>query len=129
MVLTNPQDQKVFEEALSVSKAEINSFYKEDIFPTHYILFLEYLRLSKMIGDLKGIDFGDIEMDEEMYEEMNKILEYVIKRMPHKETLGEVVSPNYFPDASEMMRYMNMSQGELKIEKEKLFNKTGIWNT
>ena len=129
MVLTNPQDQKVFEEALSASKREINSFYKEDIIPTHYILFLEYLRLTKVIIDLKGIDASNSEMDIEVYEDIDEIFKYVIKRMPHKVALGEVASPNYFPDFSEMMRYMNMSQGELKIEKEKLFNKTGIWNT
>jgi hypothetical protein len=51
---------------------------------------LEYLRLSKLIADLK--------------------------EMPHKETLANVMTPEYFPD-------------ELEQKKQKLLNKRGVWNT
>ncbi len=102
------EDQKAFDEALAASTAEINSFYKEDVYKTHYILFLEYLRLSHIVVGLKDIDYDS--------EEMEKITEYVFERMPHKEILANVMTPEYFPDASEMMRYMNMTLDELNTE-------------
>jgi len=114
------EEQKAFDEALAASTAEINSFYKEDVYQTHYILFLEYLRLSKMIADLKEMDYNN--------EEMQKITEYVFERMPHKEILANVMTPEYFPDATEMMRFMMMSPGDLEQEKQKLLNKRGLWN-
>jgi hypothetical protein len=112
--------QKAFDEALAASTEEINSFYKADNPKTHFILFLEYLRLSKMIADLKEMDYNN--------EEMQKITEYVFERMPHKEILANVMTPEYFPDASEMMRYMMMSPEDLEQEKQKLLNETGLWN-
>jgi len=48
--------------------------------------------------------------------------------MPHNEILANVMTPEYFPDASEMMRYMTMSPGDLEQEKQKLLNETGLWN-
>ena len=130
MILTNPQDREIFEEALSASKREIKGFYEEDNFSTHYILFLEYLRLSRMIIDLEELDFNNEAKNYEVDEKMDKILKYVSKRMPFKEALGNViVSLGSFPDPSDMMRYMDMSQEDLELEKEKLFNKTGLWNT
>ncbi len=111
-------NQKAFNEALAASTEQINSFYKADNPKTHYILFLEYLHLSKMIADLKEMDYND--------EEMQEITEYVFERMPHKEILANVMTPEYFPDAAEMMRYMVMSPGDLKQEKQKLLNETGL---
>jgi len=102
------EEQKAFDEALAASKEEINNFYKEDVYQTHYILFFEYLRLSHIVVDLKDIDYDS--------EEMEKITEYVFERMPHKEILANVMTPEYFPDASEMMRYMNMTLDELNTE-------------
>ena len=113
-------NQKAFDEALAASKEEINSFYKADNPKTHYILFLEYIHLSKMIADLKKMDYND--------EKFQEIAEYVFERMPHEEILANVMTPEYFPDASEMMGYMNMSPGELEQEKQKLLNETGLWN-
>jgi len=121
MLLTNPQDQKAFDEALAASKDEINSFYKADNPKTHYILFLEYIHLSKMIADLQKVDYND--------EKFQEIVEYVFERMPHEEILANVMTPEYFPDATEMMQYMNMSPEELEQEKQKLLNETGLWNT
>ena len=46
--------------------------------------------------------------------------------MPHKEILANVMTPEYFPDASEMMRFMMMSLGDLEQEKQKLLNETGL---
>ena len=112
--------QKAFDEALAASTEEINSFYKAANPKTHYILLLEYLRLSKMIADLKEMDYSN--------EEMQKITEYVFERMPHKEILANVMTPEYFLDASEMMRYMMMSPEDLEQEKQKLLNETGLWN-
>jgi len=113
-------NQKAFNEALVASTEEIDSFYKEDVYQTHYILFLEYICLSYIIADLKEIDYDN--------EEMQEITEYVFDRMPHNEILANVMTPEYFPDASEMMRYMNMSPEELEQEKQKLLNKTGLWS-
>ncbi len=101
-------NQMAFDEALAASTEEINSFYKVENPKTHFILFLEYLRLSKMIADLKEMDYNN--------EEMQEITEYVFERMPHKEILANVMTPEYFPDASEMMRYMNMTLEELEME-------------
>ena len=112
--------QKAFDEALAASKEGIDSFYKADNPKAHFILFLEYLCLSKMIADLKEMDYNN--------EEMQKITEYVFERMPHKEILANVMTPEYFPNASEMMRYMMMSPGDLEQEKQKLLNETGLWN-
>ena len=114
------EEQKAFDEALAASKKEINSFYKADNPKTHYILFLEYLRLSYIIADLKEMDYND--------EKMQEITEYVFEHMPHKETLANVMTPEYFPDASEMMRCMNMSPEDLEQEKQKLLNETGLWS-
>jgi len=116
----SPDNQKAFDEALAASTEEINSFYKANNPKTHFILFLEYLRLSKMIADLKEMDYNN--------EEMQEITEYVFSRMPHNEILANVMTPEYFPDASEMMRYMTMSPGDLEQEKQKLLNETGLWN-
>lgn len=113
-------NQKAFNEALAASTQEIDSFYKEDVYQTHYILFLEYLRLSYIIADLKEMDYND--------EKMQEITGYVFERMPHKETLANVMTPEYFLDASEMMRCMNMSPGDLEKEKQKLLNETGLWS-
>jgi len=113
-------NQKAFDEALVASTQEIDSFYKEDVYQTHYILFLEYLRLSYIIADLKEMDYND--------EKMQEITEYVFERMPQKEILANVMTPEYFPDASEMMRCMNMSPEDLEQEKQKLLNKTGLWS-
>ncbi len=60
-------------------------------------------------------------------EDMQKITKYVIERMPHQEILANVMTPAYFPDASEIMRFMMMSPGNLE-EKQKLLNETGLWN-
>ncbi len=114
------EDQKAFDEALAAATAEINSFYKEDVYQTHYILFLEYLRLSHIVADLKDIDYDN--------EEMERITEYVFERMPHKEILANVITPEYFPDATEMMRFIMMSLGDLEQEKQKLLNETGLWS-
>ncbi len=114
------EDQKAFDEALAAGTEEINSFYKEDVYQTHYILFLEYLSLSHIVADLKDIDYDN--------EEMEKITEYVFERMPHKEILANVMTPEYFPDATEMMRFMMMSPEDLEQEKQKLLNKRGLWN-
>ena len=113
-------NQKAFDEALAASTEEINSFYKANNPKTHYILFLEYLLLSKMIADLKEMDYNN--------EEMQEITEYVFERMPHKEILSNVMTPEYFPDATEMMRYMMMSPEDLGQEKENLLKKGGLWN-
>ncbi len=113
-------NQKVFDEALAASTQEINSFYKEDVYQTHYILFLEYLRLSRLLAELEGIDRDS--------EEMEKITEYIFECMSHKEILANVMTPEYFPDASEMMRYMMLSPEDLEKEKQKLLNKTGLWS-
>ena len=118
MLLTNTEKQKTFDEALAASTEQINSFYKADNPKTHYILFLEYLYLSKMIADLKEMDYND--------EEMQEITEYVFERMPHKEILANVMTPEYFPDATEMMRYMMMSPEDLEQEKQKLLNDSGL---
>ena len=120
MLLTNPQNKEAFDEALAAATAEINSFYKADNPKTHFILFLEYLRLSYFIADLKNIKYDNGKMVE--------ITEYVFEHIPHKEVLGDVMTPEYFPDASEMMRYMMMSPKELEQEKQKLLNETGLWN-
>ncbi len=114
------EEQKTFDEALAASIEEINGFYKEDVYQTHYILFLEYLRLSHIVADLKDIDYDN--------EEMEKITEYVFERMPHKEILANVMTPEYFPNATEMMRFMMMSPEDLEQEKQKLLNETGLWN-
>ncbi len=114
------EEQKTFDEALAASTEEINSFYKEDVYQTHYILFLEYLRLSKMIEDLKEMDYNN--------EEMQKTTEYIFERMPHKEILANVMTPEYFPDFSEMANLLQMTPNELLQEKQKLLNKTGLWN-
>ena len=111
-------NQKAFNEALAASTEQINSFYKADNPKTHYILFLEYLHLSKIIADLKGIDYDN--------EEMQEITEFVFERMPHKEILANVMTPEYFPDATEMMRFMVMSLGDLEQEKQKLLNETAL---
>jgi len=113
-------NQKAFNEALAASTEEINNFYKADNPKTHYILFLEYLQLSHIVADLKEMDYD--------HEEMEEITEYVFERMPHKEILANVMTPEYFPDASEMMRYMMMSPEDLEQEKQKLLNKRGLWN-
>jgi len=113
-------NQQTFDEALAASTEQINSFYKADNPKTHYILFLEYLHLSKMIADLKEMDYND--------EEMQEITEYVFERMPHKEILANVMTPEYFPDATEMMRYMMMSPEDQEQEKQKLLNESGSWN-
>ena len=113
-------NQHTFDEALAASTEQINSFYKADNPKTHYILFLEYLHLSKIIADLKGVDYDD--------EDMQEITEYVFERMPYKEILANVMTPEYFPDATEMMRYMMMSPEEMEQEKQKLLNETGLWN-
>ena len=42
-MIMSVDNQKAFNEALVASTQEINSFYKEDVYQTHYILFLEYL--------------------------------------------------------------------------------------
>ena len=120
MLFTNTENQKAFNEALATSTEQINRFYKADNSKTHYILFLEYLGLSKIIADLKGIDYDN--------EEMQEITEYVFERMPHKEILANVMTPEYFPDASEMMRYMMMPPEDLEQEKQKLLNESGLWN-
>ena len=88
-----------------------------DNYKTHFILFLEYLSISKMIANLKEIDYDN--------KEIHEIAEYVFECMPYKESL---VNVEYFSDASEMMRYMNMSPEELEQEKQKLLNKTGLWS-
>jgi len=113
-MILSAEEQKTFDEALAASKEEINNFYKEDVYQTNYILFFEYLRLSHIVADLKDIDYNN--------EEMQEITGYVFERMPHKEILANVMTPEYFPDASEMMRYMMMSPGELEQEKQKLLN-------
>ncbi len=113
-------NQQTFDEALAASTEQINSFYKADNPKTHYILFLEYLGLSKIFADLKGIDYDN--------EEMQEITEFVFERMPHKEILANVMTPEYFPDATEMMRYMMMSPEDLEQEKQKLYNETGLWS-
>jgi len=41
---------------------------------------------------------------------MERITEYVFERMPHKELLANVMTPEYFPDVTEMMQYMMMFQ-------------------
>ena len=110
--------KKAFDEALAASTEEINSFYKADNPKTHFILFLEYLRLSKMIADLKEMDYNN--------EEMQEITEYVFELMPHKEILANVMTPEYFPDATEMMRYMMMSPEDLEQEKQKLLSKGSL---
>ena len=79
------------------------SEYKEDEYQTFYILFLKYLRLSHIVADLKGIDYDN--------EGMEKIAEYVFECMPHKEFLANVMTPEYFPDTSEMMRLMMIFPG------------------
>ena len=76
------ENKKAFDEALATSKEEINNFYKEDVYQTHYILFLEYLRLSHIVADLKEADYNN--------EEMEEITEYVFERMPRKEILAKV---------------------------------------
>ena len=114
------EEKKAFDEALAASTEEINSFYKEDVYQTHYILFLEYLRLSQIVADLKDIDYDN--------EEMEKITEYIFEHMPHKEIFANVMTPEYFPDASEMMRFMMMSPGDLEQEKQKLLHKSGLWS-
>jgi len=38
------------------------------------------------------------------------------------------MTPEYFPDATEMMRFMMMSPGDLEQEKQKLLNESGLWN-
>ncbi len=114
------EEQKSFDEALAVSTQVIDSFYKEDVYQTHYILFLEYLRLSYIISDLKEMDYND--------EKMQEITEYVFERMPHKEILANVMTPEYFPDLSGMMPYYNMSPKDLEKEKQKLLNETGLWS-
>jgi hypothetical protein len=120
-MILSEDNQKAFDEDLAESTEEINSFYKTDNPKTHYILFLEYIRLSYIIADLKKIDYDD--------DKMEKITEYVFERMPHKEILANVMTPEYFPDASEMMRYMIMSPEDLEQEKQKLLNESGLWNT
>ena len=117
MIIISNESKEIFDKALTAATEEINSFYKEDVYQTHFILFLEYLRLSKMIADLKEIDYNN--------EEMQEITEYVFERMPHKEILANVMTPEYFPDASEMMRFMLMSPKELEQEKQKL-NKSAL---
>ncbi len=109
------ENKQAFEEVLATSTQEINNLYRADNPKTHYILFLEYLHLSKMIADLKEMDYNN--------EEMQEITEYVFERMPHKEILANVMTPEYFPDASEMMRYMMMSPEDLVEEKQELFSK------
>jgi len=69
------KEQKAYGEALTASKDEINNFYKKDVYQTHHILFLEYLRLSHIVADLKGINYDS--------EEIEKITEYVFECMPH----------------------------------------------
>ena len=113
-------NQKAFDGALSASTEEINNFYKANNPKTHFILFLEYLRLSYFIADMKNIEYDNGEME--------KITEYVFERMPHNEILANVMTPEYFPDATEMMRFMMMSPGDLEQEKQKLLNGTGLWN-
>jgi len=39
---------------------------------------------------------------------------------------GNVMTPEYFPDATEMMRYMMMSLEDLEQEKQKLFSKGSL---
>ncbi|MCB4762717.1 MAG: hypothetical protein LGB71_02645 [Sulfurovum sp.] len=99
-------NQKAFDKALAASTEKINSFYKADNPKTHFILFLEYLHLSKVIADLKEMDYNN--------EKMQEITEYVFERMPRQEILANVMTPEYFPDASEMIRYMMMPPEDLE---------------
>ena len=114
------EEQKAFNEALAASKEEINNFYKEDVYQTHYILFVEYLRLSRIIANLKDVDYDS--------EKIEKIAEYVFEYMPQKETLANVMTPEYFPDFPEMENLLQMTPEDLEQEKQKLFNETGLWN-
>jgi hypothetical protein len=113
-------NQEIFNIALDQAKVQIELFYQKDVYQTHYILFLEYLRLSKMIADLQKVDYND--------EKFQEVAEYVFERMPHEEILANVMTPEYFPDATEMMRYMNMSPEELEDQRSELMHHRGLWN-
>ena len=114
------ENQEIFNDKLDQAKIQIGLFYQKDVYQTHYILFLEYLRLSYIIADLKGMNYND--------EKMEEITEYVFERMPHKEILANVMTPEYFPDLSGMMPYYNMSPEELEDQRLELMHHRGLWN-
>ena len=48
--------------------------------------------------------------------------------MPYNEILSSVMTPEYFPDFSEMANLLQMTPDRLLEEKQKLLNKAGLWN-
>ena len=114
------ENQEIFNDKLDQAKIQIGLFYQKDVYQTHYILFLEYLRLSRIIADLKGVDYDS--------EKIEKIAEYVFERMPHKEILANVMTPEYFPDFSEMANLLQMTPEELEDQRLELMHHRGLWN-
>lgn len=119
MTLT-PDNQKLFDAALENAKMQITLFYDAADHRTHYLLFLEFIQLFKVITDFENIDLED--------ERTKEITEYLFDLMPHKEILGKVMSPEYFPDLSVMMEYMIMDQDQIRSEKLELMKRKGLYN-
>lgn len=113
-----------FEEAVNDATKEIQKIYKETETDTHYIFFLEYIKLTKILADLEGVDLGDDLEDEKA----QLITEKVYQAMPHKEKLSEVLSPLYFPDFSTMMHLMCLDLEEVEKRKQLFINGSPEWS-
>ncbi|MBN2769043.1 MAG: hypothetical protein JXQ68_08050 [Campylobacterales bacterium] len=109
-----------FEEAVNDATKEIQKIYKETETNTHYILFLEYIKLTKILADLEGVDLED--------EKTQLVTEKVYHAMPHKEKLLEVLSPLYFPDATAMMHLMSLDLEEVEKRKQLFINGSPEWS-
>lgn len=115
-----PDNQKLFDAALENAKMQITLFYDEKNHRTHYILFLEYIQLSKTLAALQNIDLED--------DATKGITDHLYSVIPHSEILAKVMSPEYFPDPSVMMDYMMMNENEIRSEKLELMKKRGLYN-
>ena len=125
---------QLFKAAFEESKEEIDGFFIEDNPHTHYILFLEYLKLLNILAteqqiDLKGEKMN--EMTEQQIdledEKMRKITEYLYDIMPHRDILANVMTPEYFPDLSVMMDLMLLPPEDLATKKSNLKDGLEQW--
>ena len=110
---------QLFKAAFEESKEEIDGFFIEDNPHTHYILFLEYVKLSNFLAAEQQIDLED--------EKMRKITEYLYDIMPHRDILANVMTPEYFPDLSVMMDLMLLPPKDLATKKSNLKDGLEQW--
>jgi len=119
MTLTT-DNQNLFNDELEHAKIQIDLFFDDADPKTHYILFLEYIQLSKTLAALENINLED--------DATKEITDHLYSVMPHSEILAKVMTPEYFPDPSLMMEYMIMDQDQIRLEKLELMKKRGLYN-